>query len=97
MTGRGLSTATVAAALAREWGVAIEAIDPHHCGMNSQTWFVRAEGQRFVAKAVPADRRVPFGAGLATAALVEASGRRTRRAQVRLGYPVPITESTSSW
>jgi homoserine kinase type II len=50
--------------------------------MNSETWLVEADGRQFVAKAVAADRRRSFEAGLEIATLVEAAG-------IRAGAPVP--------
>jgi Ser/Thr protein kinase RdoA (MazF antagonist) len=38
-------------ALAEHWGLAGADVRPHHGGMNSATWFVRAGQDRFVAKA----------------------------------------------
>jgi Ser/Thr protein kinase RdoA (MazF antagonist) len=77
-----LALTTVAAALAAEWGLRSGSITPHHGGMNSQTWFVQADAVRFVAKAVPGDRRASFEAGLAVATIVEAAG-------IRAGAPIP--------
>ena len=78
----GLSPTTVAARLQSDWGITATAVAAHDRGMNSQTWFVEADGIRLVAKAVPIDRRAPFEAGLAIATMVEAAG-------IRAGAPVP--------
>ena len=64
--------------------------------MNSQTWLVEADGQRFVAKAVPHDRAGSFEAGLSIAAVVQEAGipagapvaTRDGRACVRVGESV---------
>jgi Ser/Thr protein kinase RdoA (MazF antagonist) len=74
MTPGSLPPATVAAALADDWGVTAGSLTPNHGGMNSQTWLAESEGRRFVAKAVPRDRATSFEAGLAIAAIVNAAG-----------------------
>jgi Ser/Thr protein kinase RdoA (MazF antagonist) len=88
MTARGLSFARVAAELVASWGLTGASLTPNDGGMNSQTWSVDAGDDRFVAKAVPSERAESFEAGLATAALVEASG-------LRAGAPVPTTDGRS--
>lgn len=88
MTPRGLASARVAAGLADRWGLTAVSLTPNDGGMNSQTWFADTEDERFVAKAVPADRAGTFEAGLATATLVEATG-------LRAGAPVPTTDGRS--
>ena len=88
MTPRELAEASLAAVLAHEWGVTADALEAHHGGMNSQTWFVEAGGRRFVAKAVPLERRASFDAGLAIAAFVEAAG-------IRAGAPLPARDGRS--
>jgi homoserine kinase type II len=60
--------------LADQWGLGEVAIEVHNGGMNSATWFVGAGGARWVVKAVPAQARRPFAAGLAVAARLEAAG-----------------------
>ncbi|WP_327004001.1 phosphotransferase [Dactylosporangium sp. NBC_01737] len=52
-------------ALAGHWGLAGADVRPHHGGMNSATWFVRAGQRRFVAKA--ADGWFPGGIAVADA------------------------------
>jgi homoserine kinase type II len=69
-----LALASVAAALASEWGLTADSLEPNDGGMNSQTWFVEAGGDRYVAKAVPDERAASFEAGLAIATIVEAAG-----------------------
>lgn len=77
-----LDLTAVAAALATDWGLTSSSVTRHDGGMNSQTWFVRAGEARYVAKAVPVDRRDSFEAGLAAATIVEAAG-------IPAGAPVP--------
>lgn len=62
------------AGLAAHWGLADAAIQAHHGGMNSATWFVSAGGERWVAKAVAPGSRRSFAGGLEVAAQVEAAG-----------------------
>lgn len=68
------STATVERALRDAWGLAEFTVQPHDGGMNSRTWFVSAQPDRWVAKAVPVATQPFFAAGLAVAARVEAAG-----------------------
>jgi Ser/Thr protein kinase RdoA (MazF antagonist) len=57
-----------------QWGRAGAEVVPHHGGMNSQTWFVTTGAERWVAKAVPADRADDFTGGLQVAAHLERAG-----------------------
>ena len=77
------------AVLAEEWGVVGPRLEAHDAGMNSRTWLVEAGGERYVAKAVPADQHNRFVSGLAVAALAEAGG-------VSTGAAVPTHEG-GSW
>ena len=72
--GGGLTAATVSARLGLDWDLLPAEVSALGGGMNSQTWLVEAAGGRFVAKAVPIERRATFAAGLACAAIVEAAG-----------------------
>ena len=72
--GGGLSAATVTARLGLDWDLHRAEVSEHRGGMNSQTWLVESGGRRYVAKAVPAERRATVAAGLACAAMVEAAG-----------------------
>ena len=72
--GGGLTAATVSARLGLDWDLMPAEVSALGGGMNSQTWLVEAGDRRFVAKAVPADRRATFAAGLACATIVEAAG-----------------------
>jgi Ser/Thr protein kinase RdoA (MazF antagonist) len=74
MTSGALTTATVGAALAGEWGMTADSLTLNQGGMNSQTWLLRTEGRRYVAKAVPSERAASFEAGLAIAEIVDAAG-----------------------
>ena len=74
MTTGDVAEASVAAVLAREWGLQVDSLATNHGGMNSRTWIVDGSGHRFVAKAVPVERAASFEAGLATATLVEEAG-----------------------
>lgn len=85
--GGGLAPATVLARLAADWSLADATVSTIDGGMNSQTWFVEAGGRRFVAKAVPIERRETFEAGLAIATIVETAG-------VRSGAPVPTQDGS---
>ena len=69
-----LDPSELAAILAEEWGVVEPRVEAHDAGMNSRTWLVDAGGERYVAKAVPADQHDRFVSGLAVAALAEAGG-----------------------
>ena len=90
MTNDGeLDLAVVAAALSTEWGLTSSSVTPHDGGMNSQTWFVQAGDTRYVAKAVPIDRRDSFEAGLAAATIVEAAG-------IPAGAPIPSTSGSTT-
>lgn len=60
--------------LAEHWGLDDAVVHPHHGGMNSATWLVRQGERRWVAKAVPAERRRSFAAGLSVAATLERAG-----------------------
>jgi len=84
-----LDLTVVAATLATDWGLTSSSITPHDGGMNSQTWFVQALDGRYVAKAVPVDRRHSFGAGLAAATIVEAAG-------IPAGAPVPSLSGSTT-
>jgi Ser/Thr protein kinase RdoA (MazF antagonist) len=77
-----LDLTVVAAVLSTDWGFTSSSVTPHDGGMNSQTWFVQAGDARYVAKAVPVDRRDSFEAGLAAATIVEAAG-------ITAGAPIP--------
>lgn len=72
--GHALDPRAVADRLRADWGLAPQSIATLGGGMNSQTWLVAVDGARYVAKAVPVDRRRSFEAGLAVATLVEAGG-----------------------
>lgn len=69
-----LHLSTVRASLAEKWGYSDARLEAHDRGMNSRTWFVDADGRRYVAKAVPADAHRRFVSGLAVASLVQAAG-----------------------
>jgi Ser/Thr protein kinase RdoA (MazF antagonist) len=69
-----LDPQTVADRLRADWGLTPQSISALGGGMNSQTWIVSAGDARYVAKAVPGDRRRSFEAGLAVATMVEAGG-----------------------
>ena len=69
-----IDRATLRARLADLWGLPEVEVEPHHGGMNSATWFVRAGGCRWVAKAVAPDAGRSFTAGLAVAARLDATG-----------------------
>jgi Ser/Thr protein kinase RdoA (MazF antagonist) len=77
-----LDPRTVADRLRAAWGLTPQSISALGGGMNSQTWLVFAGNARYIAKAVPADRRRSFEAGLAVATLVEAGG-------ISAGAPLP--------
>lgn len=77
-----LDPRAVADRLRTDWGITPQSIATLGGGMNSQTWIVWAQGARYVAKAVPVDRRRSFEAGLAVASLVEAGG-------ISAGAPIP--------
>jgi homoserine kinase type II len=64
------------------WGLSNPSISVLGGGMNSRTWLVETADARFVAKAVPRDRRSSYEAGLLTATWAESSG-------VPCGAPVP--------
>lgn len=72
-------------ALATAWGLDDVTISAHEGGMNSRTWLVTAAGKRCVAKAVPLAERERLAAGLAVAAMVEASG-------IPAGAPMPTRD-----
>lgn len=63
----------VRSALSDYWGQN-GAVEPHHGGMNSATWFVAQGAQRWVAKSVDPQNGPAFAAGLAVAARLDASG-----------------------
>ena len=69
-----LDTSELLAVLAEEWDVVEPRLEAHDAGMNSRTWLVDSGGERYVAKAVPADQHDRFVSGLAVAALAEAGG-----------------------
>lgn len=71
---RTLDVSVVAGRCAVDWGLAPDSLSVGSGGMNSQTWLVRAAADRYVAKAVPSDRRGTFEAGLRVATIVEAAG-----------------------
>jgi Ser/Thr protein kinase RdoA (MazF antagonist) len=75
--------------LADRWGISGAAIEAHHGGMNSATWFVDRDGTRWVAKAVPSSARRSFAAGLAVAAALEAATR------IPAGAPVPALDGAT--
>jgi len=60
--------------LREHWGIDDATVRAHHGGMNSATWFVTADGGRWVAKAVPPDARRSFAGGLRVAGHVAAAG-----------------------
>ncbi len=64
------------------WGLADPSIAALDGGMNSRTWLVETGDARFIAKAVPRNRRSSYEAGLTTAIWAEASG-------IPCGAPVP--------
>lgn len=66
--------AQIRAALARHWNLADAEVVPHHGGMNSQTWFVTAGADRWVAKSVSPEQADDFTAGLQVAAHLERTG-----------------------
>jgi Ser/Thr protein kinase RdoA (MazF antagonist) len=72
--------------LADRWGISGAAVEAHHGGMNSATWFVGRGGSRWVVKAVPPQARPSFAAGLAVAAALEAA------AGIPAGAPVPALD-----
>jgi len=61
----------VRAALRTGWHRAVDSCEPLG---RSSTWTVRAGGDRYVAKVVPAPARIQFVAGLAAAARLDAAG-----------------------
>ncbi len=69
-----LRTSAVRHRLEADWQLNRAEVIPHHGGMNSRTWFVRAGPDRYVAKAVPARAHRRFVSGLAVASLVQAAG-----------------------
>jgi Ser/Thr protein kinase RdoA (MazF antagonist) len=84
-----LDLTVIAGAVATDWGLRSSSVTPHDGGMNSQTWFVHAGDARYVAKAVPVDRRDSFQAGLAAATIVEAAG-------IPAGAPVPSRSGSTT-
>jgi len=68
------SAAAISTCLARNWGMRSARLVPHDTGMNSRTWLVSHERDRYVAKAVPADAHLRFISGLAVAARVQSAG-----------------------
>jgi homoserine kinase type II len=75
----------IRAAVADYWGLAVAEVEPHHGGMNSATWFVTQGAQRWVAKSVAPHNGPAFAAGLAVAALLDASG-------IPAGRPEPAVD-----
>jgi Ser/Thr protein kinase RdoA (MazF antagonist) len=67
------------------WGLSEPTVEPHHGGMNSATWFVEADGVRWVAKAVAPDQGRSFAAGLAVAARIDEAG-------IPSGAPMPTSD-----
>ena len=84
-----LTTASVSARLAMDWGLQEPAVTVLLGGMNSQTWLVTLGEARWVVKAVPSAAQPHFAGGLAVAALVEATG-------VPAGAPVPTRDGRST-
>jgi homoserine kinase type II len=83
-----LSPDALSRLLAEHWGLSTAEITAHHGGMSSLTWVVTQGSQRWLAKAVSADRDGPqFAAGLAAATRLSAAG-------IPAGAPVPTREGT---
>lgn len=81
-----LSPGALSRLLAERWGLSMVEITAHYGGMSSLTWVVTRDSQRWLAKAVSADRNGPqFAAGLAAAARLSAAG-------IPAGAPVPTRE-----
>jgi hypothetical protein len=72
----------LAALLDREWGLTGASVTAHHGGMNSATWWVDGDTDRWVLKSVPVAAGESLAAGLAVAARLQAVGTPA-------GAPVP--------
>src|SRR4051812_34256861 len=78
----GLSDAEITALLDGAWDLRECRVTPMHPSMNSSTWLVELDDERWVAKAVPTAEQPAFPGGLAVAAIVDALG-------VPAGAPIP--------
>lgn len=84
------SASALSRLLAEHWELSTAELAAHDGGMSSLTWVVTQGGQRWLAKAVSAERYRPrFAAGLAAAARLSAAG-------IPAGAPVPTREGALS-
>jgi len=77
--------AAVSSLLVSHWGLTGAIIDPHHGGMNSATWWVDYDRQRYVVKHTPGWNRDDLVGGLSVAAMVQRGG-------IPSGAPVPTVD-----
>lgn len=84
------SVPALARLLAERWGLSAVEIAVHEGGMSSLTWVVRRGDERWLAKAVPADRYGRrFAAGLDAATRLSAAG-------IPAGAPVAAVDGAST-